>query len=39
MENRAGQELFSVDLKAGLLLFCVITKGRAATFSDIEIFL
>jgi hypothetical protein len=39
VENRAGQELFSVDLKAGLLLFCVITKGRAATFSDIEIFL
>ena len=33
MENRAGQELFSVAL------FYVITKGRAATFSDIEIFL
>jgi hypothetical protein len=39
VENRAGQELFSVALKAGLLLFYVITKGRAATFSDIEIFL
>jgi hypothetical protein len=37
VENRAGQELFSVVLKAGLLLFYVITKGRAATFSDIEI--
>jgi hypothetical protein len=37
VENRAGQELFSVALKAGLLLFYVITKGRAATFSDIEI--
>ena len=33
MENRAGQELFSVALKAGLSLFYVITKGRAATFS------
>jgi hypothetical protein len=30
---------FSVALKAGLLLFYVITKGRGATFSDIEIFL
>ena len=39
MENRAGQELFPVALKAGLLLFYVITQGRAATFSDIEIFL
>jgi hypothetical protein len=40
VENRVGQELFSVSLKAGLLLFYVIvTKGRAATFSDIEIFL
>jgi hypothetical protein len=39
VENREGQELFSVALKAGLLLFYVITKGRAATFSDIEIFL
>jgi hypothetical protein len=31
--------LFSVALKAGLLFFYVITKDRAATFSDIEIFL
>jgi hypothetical protein len=34
-----GKYFFSVALKAGLLLFYVITKGRAATFSDIEIFL
>jgi hypothetical protein len=39
VENGAGQELFPVALKAGLSLFYVITKGRAATFSDIEIFL
>jgi hypothetical protein len=32
-----GQVLFSVALKAGLLHFYLITKGRAATFSDIEI--
>jgi hypothetical protein len=39
VENRAGQELFPVAVKAGLLLFYVITKGRPATFSDIEILL
>jgi hypothetical protein len=39
VENRGGQILFSVALQAGLLLFYVITKGREATFSDIEIFL
>jgi hypothetical protein len=41
VENRAGQELFSVALKAlkgRAFIFYVITKGRAATFSDIEIF-
>ena len=34
-----GKFFFPFALKAGLLLFYVITKDRAATFSDIEIFL
>jgi hypothetical protein len=35
-----ARTLFSrLNLKAAFLLFYVITKGRAATFSDIEIFL
>jgi hypothetical protein len=44
LKGRAGGKqgrarTFFSRLKAGLLLFYVITKGRAATFSDIEIFL
>jgi hypothetical protein len=37
VENRAGQELFQSP-KGRAFIFYVITKGRAATFSDIEIF-